>query len=214
LQIGDKEALQNIRGKWLWELSELASLSRRDQNAVKAFLSTRQDTFRASYGHFTEDVPRTCVFVATSNETDILRDHTGARRFLPVHVSRIDMAGIERDREQLFGEAASRVIADEPWWPSAAEDEALTGIRDEHHEQDVWEDLISAWLDKRDGSPFTTADVFDEVAGAVRIKDVAVGKGEQRRAGNILRRLGYDSKSGRGGRKWERIADAERMRNG
>ncbi len=202
LQIGDKEALQNIRGKWLWELSELASLSRRDQNAVKAFLSTRQDTFRASYGHFTEDVPRTCVFVATSNETDILRDHTGARRFLPVHVFKIDMAGIERDREQLLGEAARRVLDDEPWWPSDAEDRALAGVREEHHEHDVWEDLIVAWLEKRqakDEGPFTTADVFDEVSGAVRTRDVAVGMAEQKRAGSVLRRMGFERYQARSG---------------
>lgn len=72
------EALQ---GKWIVELGELASIRRSQAESVKQCLSRRVDNFRPSYGRYSTDYPRRCIFAGTSNERGILADETGGRRF-------------------------------------------------------------------------------------------------------------------------------------
>jgi hypothetical protein len=196
LPIGDKDAMQNLRGTWLWEFSENESLSRRERNAVKAFLSSSTDKFRASYGRHSIAVPRQTCFAASTNDPETLTDPTGNRRFLPVRVSAVDVAGIERDRVQLLGEAAYRAGAtNEQWWTTADEERALDTVRGEHEETDPWETPIARWLENQSLS-FALDDVFDdkcsslgEVFGPVPIRPAYRDKRAQARASAILRRL-------------------------
>lgn len=202
LPIGDKDAAQAIRGKLLWEFGEHAAISRRERNQVKAFLSQSVDRFRASYGRHMQDVPRTCVFVSSSNDQEVLTDPTGARRFLPVAVHRVDIEAIRRDRVQLLGEAVRRWTegapnirgersegGGEPHWPTLAEERALEGVRADATESDVWEELISAWLEGRES--FAMAELFDEHTGAIHMTEDRISKGDQMRAAGILRALGW-----------------------
>lgn len=65
--IGDKDALQGLRGKWIIELAEMANMARSQVRKVKQFLSSRVDRYRPSYGHRTQDFPRQVVFIGTIN---------------------------------------------------------------------------------------------------------------------------------------------------
>lgn len=194
LPIGDKDGMQNLRGTWLWEFPERDSITRRERNQVKAFLSSSADKFRASYGRHAETVPRQTCFVASTNDQEVLTDPTGARRFLPVTVGGVDLAAIERDRVQLLGEAARRVGDGEQHWPMASEERALNLVRVEHEELDPWEDPIREWLGNRKGKPFTIADVFSPFGGAVPMPEAHVDKRAQGRAAAVLRRLGFQRK--------------------
>ena len=189
LPIGDKDAMQNLRGKWLWEFSENESLSRKERNAVKAYLSSQADDYRASYGHNAERVPRQTCFVASTNEPEFLTDPTGNRRFPIVVVGRIDLDAIERDRLQLIGEAVTRVGQDERWWPDAADDRVLDAVRAEHEEPDPWEAPIATWLAARRDpcDPFTIGDVL---FGALQVVKANHDKRAQARVAAVLRRAG------------------------
>ncbi len=194
LPIGDKDGMQNTRGTWLWEFSEAVSLSRKEQNAVKAFLSSSEDRYRASYGRHVQTVPRQVCFVASSNDVEVLTDSTGGRRFLPVTVGEIDVAAVERDRVQLLGEAARRVLAGEAHWPTVAEERALEAVRADHEESDPWEEPVARWLNRRgkaDG--FAIGDVLSD---ALCIPTDRHAMGLQRRAGSVLRRLGCEKRRG------------------
>lgn len=193
LPIGDKDAMQNIRGKLLWEFGEHASVNVRERNTVKAFLAQRSDRFRASYGRHAIDVPRTCTFASTTNEADVLNDPTGARRFLIANVTCVDVDAILRDREQLLGEAATRVIDGEQHWPTRDEELALQPARDRASAEavtDPWEEPIAAWLDAKPAEfEFElTRDLFTQ---AVPVEMAHVDKRAQMRAANVLRRLGW-----------------------
>lgn len=81
---GDK-AFEKLRGMWIVELAELQATKRtKDVEAIKAFITSRVDTYRAPYARRTEHHPRMCVLAGTSNPVDFLTDRTGNRRFLPV----------------------------------------------------------------------------------------------------------------------------------
>lgn len=188
LPIGDKDALENLRGVWLWELGENSSVSTRDRNVVKAFLSARRDRFRASYGRFSETVPRATCFAISTNDERTLTDPTGNRRFMPVIIGTIDVEALRRDREQLLGEAARRVLDGEQHWPTREEEAALEPSRENATEEDPWEELIGAWIGERER--ITTSELFDSIGGALDL-GARVTKGDQRRAGAALSRLGW-----------------------
>jgi putative DNA primase/helicase len=53
--LGTKDSAQDLRGKWIIELSELSALKRGEVERVKAFMTRRMDHYRASYGSRSQD---------------------------------------------------------------------------------------------------------------------------------------------------------------
>jgi len=200
LPIGDKDGMQALPGTWLWEFAENESISKRDAEATKAYLSQSLDKYRPSFGRHTVTVPRQTCFASTTNDAQTLNDPTGARRFLPVTVGAVDVDGIERDRLQLLGEAASRVLAGEQHWPTPAETAALADVREDHRAADPWEEPMRAWLETHGNKPIELMALFEtdttadksKVAGPLPMPAAKVGKREQGRASAVLRALGWE----------------------
>jgi predicted P-loop ATPase len=152
-----REQQELIKGVWIYELGELEGLSAVAAAKLKAFLSRQFDSARPAYGHVRVDWPRQCIFVGTTNEVDYLNDTTGNRRIWPVWIDGvvwseeaqrmlIDLAGLRRDRDQLWAEAAQIEEGGEPLhiperlWGVA---EIEQGKRLAH---DGWEDQVAARL--------------------------------------------------------------------
>lgn len=122
LNIGDKDALQNMQGVAVYEIGELDSMSRSEVTRVKAFISSQTDRFRATFDRRPKDYPRQCVFLGTTNEDHYLTDPTGNRRFWPVRVTRqVDLQWLRENREQMLAEALERVEAGERFHPEPQE---------------------------------------------------------------------------------------------
>lgn len=79
-----KKTAEQTAGKWLCELGELEGMTGRRLTGVKQALSMQAVTVRLPYTKHAVDLPRSCVFVATTNETAFLADRTGNRRFWPI----------------------------------------------------------------------------------------------------------------------------------
>ena len=146
-----KDAMENLVGKWLVEIGELHAFNKAEMTVVKGFISKRFDSFRAPYGRRTEDHPRRCVFIGTTNEAEYLRDTTGNRRFLPIecaggHKSVFDDL-TEKTVDQIWAEAYTM-------WkngaPTELEGEACREAEKRqalHEVKDVWEGMIQTHLD-------------------------------------------------------------------
>ena len=111
---GDK-AVEKLRGMWIVELAELQATKRaRDVETIKAFITSRVDTYRVPYGRRTEQRPRMCILCGTSNPTDFLTDRTGNRRFLPitcgVHPATFDMFTDEVATKAEFAQAWGEIM--------------------------------------------------------------------------------------------------------
>lgn len=147
LGMDKQEQQEATAGIWIYELAELVGLSKADMNKVKHFASKQVDMARPAYGRARVDKPRTCIFVATTNDKNYLRDPTGNRRFWPVEVGGIDLEAAAADRDQLWAEAAAAeamgealVIPPELWGDAAAAAEARMEI-------DPWMEVIAARLE-------------------------------------------------------------------
>ena len=109
-----KEGMDQARGGWIIELSELGSVKRSDVEQVKSYISRQEDVYRPAYGRVVERHPRQCVFCGTTNETYFLKGDTGNRRFWVIEVNK-DLRknggfreALEADRDQLWAEAVVR----------------------------------------------------------------------------------------------------------
>lgn len=114
-RLESKDAADYVRGKWIIELPELASVSKAEVEQVKAFVTRREEKFRPAYGRTEITYPRRCVFVGTTNRSDYLRDDTGNRRFWPIKVDKIDIEAIARDRHRIWAAAKALYDAEEKW---------------------------------------------------------------------------------------------------
>ena len=83
--IAGKEGIEAIRGVWIGEVSELMAMTRvKEAEAVKAYITSQEDSYRPPYAKHVQTIPRRCVFVGTTNNPQFLTDKTGNRRFYPV----------------------------------------------------------------------------------------------------------------------------------
>lgn len=104
-----KDGKEQLMGKWIIELGEMAAVSKGDQKRIKQFITSRVDEFRPAYGRRTIHSPRQCIFVATTNDELPLKDDTGGRRWWIVEVnSKWFEKDLKLDRayiEQVWAEA-------------------------------------------------------------------------------------------------------------
>jgi hypothetical protein len=195
----DKDAMQALRGKWIAVFSELETIRGAALTLVKDYVTRQWDTFRPSFGHYTQDVARACVFGGTANETYCLPQDDENRRWWPVLVGAVDIEAIERDRDQLWAEAYHLWANGERWYPETDEHKALLAeAQDESTEQDDWIEPIIKWL---------TEVVDDQVEHGVSTREAAhraicipfdrITRYDNIRIGKILRSLGYIPKYNR-----------------
>jgi predicted P-loop ATPase len=215
----DKELAEALRGRWCVECSELVGLKRGEIERVKAAITRETDRVRPAYGRAVVDVPRTMVFWGTTNDDEYLRALSGEnRRFLPITVGEIDIKGLARDRDQLWGEAAS-----EEWlegslslptslWQSASV------ARAGRTQDDPWADVLEHVAERAAASQQANVSDDDEPGGVTAIYEavgdeervsseyvlgVALGIPQERRtpdqakrAANVMRSLGWSKPTG------------------
>lgn len=144
-QMGTKDAQSYLRGRWIIEVGELEAM-RKEVDAIKAFITRQVETFRPAYGREEVSEPRRCIFAGTTNKDDWQRDETGGRRFWPVRVGVIDVAAIERDRDQLWAEAVALYRQGERWWLEGEAAEQAQSEVAERAPDDPWRDDIQRAL--------------------------------------------------------------------
>lgn len=183
-----------MEGIWIYELCELEGLSRADTNKVKAFASRAVDRARPAYARFREDKHRQNIFVGTTNDDKYLRDTTGNRRFWPVKTGTIDLAGLERDRDQLWAEAAyweakgeSIQLSQDLWQVAAKEQESRL-------EDDPWMHSLSEVRGKQMGE-YIRISSSDLLTLVLAIPAERQQQYHLKRLAQLMRKLGWEGPS-------------------
>ena len=81
----DKDKVRKATTTWIGELAEVGSLYKRDQEALKAFLTESLDNYRLPYEKNMRKVPRIASYGATVNKAEFLADDA-SRRWLVLQV--------------------------------------------------------------------------------------------------------------------------------
>lgn len=193
-----KDFYVTMQGHTVVEIGEMQSFSKADINQVKMAITRRDDKYRAPYERHGESHPRQCIFIGTTNADTYLRDPTGARRFLPVLVSKADVEYIRQWRGELWAEALHLYLTNFQWWDYPQE--LAREEQDARYVEDPWEEIIINYLDGHapqmhypDGlwGPINEITIMKLLRHALQIEVAKMNKGEQQRVGEILRRLGW-----------------------
>lgn len=136
----DKDYLRYLTSKWVWEVSELgATMRRADREALKAFITQRDATYRPAHGHYPLQKPALASFIGTVNfEGSLLSDPTGHRRFLPVEIVNIQWPyADEVDVHQLWAQAYALFKGGEQWYLSPEEQHVRSRITERYEVEDL-----------------------------------------------------------------------------
>ena len=170
----NKDHDRYLATKWVWEVSELGATTRRaDREALKAFISCVDVTFRKPYDRHPVVKPAMASFIGTiNNEAGFLTDTTGNRRFLSVTLEAINRAYInDIDVNQVWAQAYALYRQGEPWQLLPQELEMRDALNTGYEVEDPLEgwvlkyymidpDNSETYQQDKDGAWFmTTADI-------------------------------------------------------
>lgn len=149
-----KEAAELIQGTWINEVGELTAMTKQETNAVKQFLSKREDIYRAAYGRRVNRHPRRCVFFGTSNEEEFLKDTTGNRRFWPVDVGvypakKSIWRELPEEVDQIWAEAYTYWMLGEPLYLNKDVEKLAEEMQEHHRENSGKEGLVLEFLEQK-----------------------------------------------------------------
>ncbi len=134
---------------WIWEVSELGSTTKKaDREALKSFLTTNTFLERAAYGKFNQPYKAIASFIGTVNdESGILNDPTGARRFWIIGIDSIDMRYSQiMTPDQIWAEAMFLYRAGETHDLDITEKQTMEDIANEYRVINSVEEAIKKWF--------------------------------------------------------------------
>ncbi len=202
IDLNSKEAYQLIQGKWLYEVAELDAFNRAESTRIKAFISSREDRFRAPYDRAPKDWPRNTLFFGTTNQEEYFKDQTGNSRYWPLRaeeVGNINLYGLAEARDQLFAEAVALYKRGERWHPTREQQQLLFEPEQADREiADPWQSLISKWLR---GSMEDRVSVNEILTDCLKIEPGKLDSARQMstRVGIAMKRLGWIKRRETGG---------------
>jgi len=186
LDPSSKDSALSLHGPWIVEWAELDGLSRREATAVKAFVDRGRDWLRPPYARCHVMLLRRSVLAGTTNDATYLTDPTGGRRYWPVRVTRCDVDGLARDRDQLWAEAVARYRAGEKWWLDREMETLAAGEQSLREDTDPWLDSVATSVSV--GSDVVTT---TEILGILGIDRRDQHAGHGRRVAHIMHTLGW-----------------------
>jgi predicted P-loop ATPase len=182
--------VMSMMGAWVVELAEFVAIARSHHASVKGLISMRQDKVVLPYAKMASTHPRRCIFFGTINPdaAGYLTDTTGNRRYWPVTVTKIDMEGIVRWRDQLWAEAVARYTEQERWWLEPEEEDAAQAEQSEREgEEDAWVEPLEEKIRERGVCDLSAAGALTLLGIPHERKD----KKAQMRVAEALKSIGF-----------------------
>lgn len=146
---------------------EMGGKSKQDEKRFKELTSKSSFSLRAPYARFNEDFKRLAVLCGTSNASDVINDHTGNTRILPLDVISINHDVYNSiDKDDLFMEAYREYKEGKEWQLNKAELAILKVVSDEFEQVPVERELITKFI-----KPVETGG-YGEYLSSTEIKDL------------------------------------------
>lgn len=202
IDISTRQAFLQLAAAWIYEWSELENVtSKKAISEVKAFITSREDTFVPPYGRSALVHKRSTVIVGTTNERGFLADPTGSRRWwiLELH-GRINLALCEEWREQLWAEAVHHYLDGFEWWLEDSQEVERERAAERWSAEDAWDQpvqrFLREWMAKPRDHRLNVGDGLTSyvlMTQALKLEGKQIDHGAQNRLAKIMRRLGYET---------------------
>ncbi len=160
-----KEAYEQLQGAWVIEMGELTATRKADTDAIKHFLTKREDIFRVAYGRQVSVFPRQNIIIGTTNDSEFLRDRTGNRRFWPVKVGEQERTKsiwkdlTKEEINQLWAEAVQRYHDGEKLYLEGEMEAEAQKIQEQHREENPMFGLVQEFLEQKLPSDWSEKDL-------------------------------------------------------
>ena len=185
----DDDLARESRRRLVMEIPELGGMNKREQNAVKAYITRTHDTWVPKFVEQARTAARRYVFLMTTNDKEFLTDPTGNRRWAPVEVGRIDRMAIKRDILQLWAEGR------ELFKQYGVMYEAVEHLQSEasaaFEAKDAWAVILEEWLRQNPCEPKTTRNIVER---GLRLSYATFRNADGRRLSAVMAGLGYAKK--------------------
>lgn len=146
----DQEADRMAGTSWVIHDDEMNS-RKSDVDKFKAWVSRREDTFRAPYDRNLKTHPRRAVLICSTNREHFLLDDEN-RRFWPVQCGQINITRARDEREQLLAEALQAYRRGEAWTLSRKDElwNDIAAIQDSRRAIDEFESDVTKVVEDLD----------------------------------------------------------------
>ena len=138
----NKDSKATVTSHALVELGEADSTMKKDIAAIKAFLTSKKDTFRPVYARVDSQLPRRTIFCASVNDNEYLVDPTGNSRFWTIPVLTLNYDH-DIDVQQLWSQVLELYNSGEQWWLDQAGETILAKYNEQHVKTCPYKELIS-----------------------------------------------------------------------
>ena len=148
-----KDAYEQLQGPWIVEVGELAGMRKAEAETIKLYISKQVDRFRPAYGRRTQEFPRQCIFIGTTNEEQFLRDTTGNRRFWVVDIPNAPTRDMWEELTPetvrlIWGEAVQMYQKGEPLFLSPELERTARDVQAAYEEENSKQGLVERYLDR------------------------------------------------------------------
>ncbi len=193
--LGSKDSKEYLEKKFIIEIAEMHSYRKSEVEAQKQFLSIEADTFRASYGHFTEIHWRRMIFTGTSNLEEIIAEN-GRRIGILACKKRcnIETKDIPLWREQIWAEAIvmyqTEYVDKGRMIVTSEEEEMFKAGNEQYVIRSGYDDKFEIWKTIVGPQWFTLDDVWEFIAKG---RDTVDLEREKKRLTDALRNAGCEN---------------------
>lgn len=201
LSFTDKDDFAVMRRSLIVNDDELTATSNSSFEELKKFVTLQMFEYRKPYGHTAERFPKNFVMARTTNELYYLKDKTGERRFLPIHVSKAaqkfhPVTDLTPEYvKQLWGQVANEYHKNQSFYLPEEEEAVLNEQRENFMYTDEVEDQIEMLLESTfKDRHFISA---SEIALQMGISDLTTNRKLANQIANVMiNRFGW--RKGRG----------------
>ncbi|MBR1664669.1 MAG: DUF3874 domain-containing protein [Bacteroidaceae bacterium] len=179
LNVGEEKTVMLAMGQTLLiNLDEFNSISPRKQEGfLKNIIQLPMVKLKRPYARVIEDVPRLASFIATTNQSDVLSDPAGSRRFIAVRVTEDIDTRQQPNYEQLYAQAMEELDNHVRYW---LDGEETTQLMEHNRQFQQQSSALTFFWD------YYTIPASEEEEGAIWMSSSALLAEVKRRAGASL----------------------------
>ena len=197
----NKDSILATATHFMFNLDDyFAGITARKINEFKGLLTKNTVKLRRAYARYSEELPKVCSFIASSNEAQFLHDPTGSRRFLPFEIVSIDINAAKAiPIDTIWSQATQLFKEGYTYWLTQEDQVRLNEYNGQFEVQSTEYELLIAYMrppkeEEQSEAELSNAEILSHLQSRVSIKLSSKRMGEALKKAGFIRfqkRKGY-----------------------